>query len=225
MNDHVKFAKHWVRVGFVCGILGGIAYGVSISASLPTHFAHLVFWSFGPLLCASAAGLYYFIKHYRNSISLQVGTLFLIIAGASVTMMATMQRAIRVVFQRIPLEDASDATKEAWRMAYKSGDTIQLGADMAWDIFIFASVILLGVAMLKHPKLGKIFGWPGCFIGIVGLSFNIYTFPQNPGTAGLIDLGPFVGLWFFVVAIRVITSLKWMDTHGRLKALNDSNHH
>lgn len=212
MRDDIQFAKKWVKAGFVCGILAGTAYGISIGISLPTHFAHLIFWSFGPLLSASAGGLYHFIKHYQKTIALQVGTLFLIIAGVLVTLMATMQCAVRVVFRSISLDTAINITKEAWSMASKCGNAIQLGADMAWDIFIFASVILLGIATLKHPRLGKIFGLPGCFIGILGLGFNLYTFPHNPGTAGLIDLGPFVGFWFFALSLRVITSLKWMKS-------------
>lgn len=212
MSDDSRFAKRWVIVGFVCGILGGAAYGVSISIPLSMNIAYPVFFSFGPLLSASAGGLYHFIKHHQKTIALQVGTLFLIIAGATVTMMATMQAAVRVVFRSISLDNASEATKEAWKMALKAGNAVQLGADVAWDIFIFASVILLGIAMLKHPKLGKIFGLPGCIIGITGLIFNLYTFPHNPGAKGLIDVGPLVGLWFLAVSIKVILSLKWLDT-------------
>jgi hypothetical protein len=216
VRDGTKFTKRWVIAGFICGILGGIAYGLAISVPLPMRIAYLVFWLFGPLLSASAGGLYYFIKHHQKTIALQVGTLFLIIAGVTVTLMATMQAAVRVIFRSIPLDNASDATKEAWKMALKGADAIQLGADMAWDIFIFTSIILLAIAMLKHPKLGKIFALPGCAIGIVGLIFNAYTFPHNPGTKGLIDVGPLVGLWFFAVSIKVILSLKWLDTTSKL---------
>jgi hypothetical protein len=212
MEGDVKFAKRWIKTGIICGILAGISYGVSVAVSLPPQIAYPVFWAFGPLLCASAPGFYFFIKHYRNSIPLQIGTLFLIIAGASVTMMGTMQAAVRVLFRTISLEGAGAVTKEAWDLAYKVADTIQLGVDVAWDIFIFTSVFLLGFAMLKHPKLGWCFGVPGCLVAFLGLAFNIYTFPYNPGTQGLIDMGPFMGLWFFAVSIKVIFSLKWMDS-------------
>ena len=212
MDDSLKFAKRWVIIGIVCGFLAGVSYAVSIAVPLPPRIAYPVFWAFGPLLCASAPGFYHFVKHYRKSIPLQIGILFLIIAGASVTMMGTMQAAGRAVFQAVPLEGASEITKEAWELAYKAANAVQMGADVAWDIFIFTSVFLLGIAVFKHPKLGWIFGTLGCIIAFLGLAFNIYTFPHNPGTQGLVDMGPFVGLWFTTVNIKVLVSLKWMDT-------------
>jgi len=212
MDDSVQFAKRWVITGIICGMCAGISYAVSVAVSLPPQIAYPVFWAFGPLLCASAPGFYYFVKHHRKTIPLQIGTLFLIIAGASVTMMGTMQAAVRALFRSVSLEGATEVTQEAWELSYKVADTVQLGADVAWDIFIFAGVFFLGWVMFKHPKLGWMFGTPGCIIAILGLAFNIYTFPHNPGTEGLVDMGPFMGLWFFAVSIKVIFSLKWMDT-------------
>lgn len=211
MDDSLQFAKRWVITGIVCGILAGVSYAVSVAVPLPPQLAYPIFWAFGPLLCASAPGIYFFIKHYRKTIPLQIGVLFLIIAGASVTMMGTMQAAVRAIMRAVSLEGASDITKEAWDLAYKVANAVQMGADIAWDVFIFTSVFLLGIAMFKHPKLGWIFGAPGCLIAFLGLAFNVYTFPYNPGTQGLIDMGPFMGLWFFTVSIKVIFSLKWMD--------------
>ena len=74
--------KKWVMFGIVCGILADLAYGLSVGAPLPARLAYLLFFSFGPLLCASAGGMYVFIKQHRNSIPLQVGTLFIIIPGS-----------------------------------------------------------------------------------------------------------------------------------------------
>jgi multidrug transporter EmrE-like cation transporter len=195
MDDSMQFAKRWVITGIICGMCAGISYAVSVAVSLPPQIAYPVFWAFGPLLCASAPGFYYFVKHHRKTIPLQIGTLFLIIAGASVTMMGTMQAAVRALFRSVSLEGATEVTQEAWELSYKVADTVQLGADVAWDIFIFAGVFFLG-----------------CIIAILGLAFNIYTFPHTPGTEGLVDMGPFMGLWFFAVSIKVIFSLKWMDT-------------
>jgi len=212
MDDSTQFAKRWVITGIICGMCAGVSYAVSVAVSLPPQIAYPVFWAFGPLLCASAPGFYYFVKHHRKTIPLQIGTLFLIIAGATVTMMGTMQAAVRALFRSVSLEGATEVTREAWELSYKVADTVQLGADVAWDIFIFAGVFLLGLVMFKHPKLGWLFGTPGCIIGILGLAFNISTFPHNPGTQGLVDLGPIMGLWFFAVSIKVIFSLKWMDS-------------
>jgi hypothetical protein len=211
MSNETDFVKRWIRFGIICGILAGTIYGLSVSGLIPDAYAYLLFLFFGPLLCASSGGLYYFIKHHQNSIPLQVGTLFLIISGALVTLMASMQGALKVVFQNIPLDSISESGQAAREMALRSGDSLQLGADIAWDMFIFMSVFFLSIAALKHPRLGWVFGLPGILIGLVGLGFNLYTFPHNPGTAGLIDTGPLVGLWFVAVSVRVIFSLKWIE--------------
>lgn len=91
---------------------------------------------------------------------------------------------------------------------------------MAWDMFVFSAVILLGVAMLNHPKFGKFFGLPGILIGLLGLAFNIYTFPANPGTTGLIDVGPLVGLWFLLVTIQIIRHYKSLGSGSSTSPAN-----
>ena len=41
------------------------------------------------------------------------------------------------------------------------------------------------------------------FLSVVFLIFNIATFPIPPDAAGLVDLGPLVGLWYLVVYVRL----------------------
>jgi len=211
MPDKIDLTKKWVLAGIVCGILADIVYGVSAGVSLPLRVAYPLFWSFGPLLIVAGIGLYYFLKQEGKTLTLQLGTLFMIIAGSLVTLMGTMQGSSVAELDKLRPEDSSPDYR-AWRFARISADSLQLGADLAWDMFIFSAVILLSMAMLKHSKFGKIFGFPGILIGLLGLAFNIYTFPANPGTAGLIDMGPFVGLWFLVVTIQVIRHYKTLSS-------------
>jgi hypothetical protein len=83
--------------------------------------------------------------------------------------------------------------------------------DVSWDIFISIGTILFGVAIMRHPRLGKFIGLLGFLIGHFLLVFNLATFPAPPGDAGLIDLGPVLGIWYLVVTILIIRSLKWFD--------------
>jgi len=62
MDDSMPFAKRWVITGIICGMCAGVSYAVSVAVSLPPQIAYPVFWAFGPLLCASAPGFYYFVK-------------------------------------------------------------------------------------------------------------------------------------------------------------------
>ncbi len=214
MNVQNSLARRFVLAGIVCGILADIVYFISATVSLPLRIAFPVFWSFGPLLIFAAVGIYYFISHRRKSVALQIGTIFMIIAGALVTLMGTMQGSYRLAMQEIKPDSVNLTTKMAWDMAVTAADSLQLGADLAWDMFIFPSMILLGLAMCGDARFGKIIGGIGAVIGLLGLGFNIYTFPTPPGDAGLIDVGPLAGLWFLLVSIQMIRHFKTIEEHS-----------
>jgi hypothetical protein len=65
--------------------------------------------------------------------------------------------------------------------------------------------------MLTHPRFGKILGGLGALLAILLLGFNLYTFPIPPANANLIDFGPFVGLWYLIISIQTLRSLKWAE--------------
>jgi len=211
MNEEKRLIRRWVRIGLICGITADILYGLAIGAPLPTHLSFTLFFFFGPLLCVSAGGTYHFLKQHKNGIALQIGTLFVIIAGALATLMATMQYAVKVFYLANRAGGMDKVSETALGYAWDTGNAIQLGADLTMDIFLFASIILFGIAVFNHPRIGKIMGSFGILIGVLSFAFNLYTFPYPPGEAGLIDMGPFIGLWFLVLAIMVIFSLKWFD--------------
>ena len=210
MSEKNRQIIQWVRVGVGCGIVGDVCYGLAIGVPMPVHLTHVVFWSFGPLLIAGSPGIYFFVRQHRNSIPLQIGTLFLALAGLSVTMMAVIQRAVFETFSSIRPESSDAASYQAWSMGLASGNAVQLGLDIVWDIFILVSTILLAISMYGHPRLGKILSITGITIGLLGLFFNFRTFPAPPGEAGSFDIGPLVGLWFLAVTIMIIVSFKWL---------------
>lgn len=198
--------------GAVCGILAVFAYGVPAAVeSLPDRVAIPLIFTFGPLLVVSAIGTYYFIKLHRNSLALQVGTVFQMLAGSLVTMMLCMQQSVFSTFDRLAPLKADPATATAFKTGLQSGNAVQLGADVAWDLFIFPAMVLLGIAMWSHPKLGKIIGSIGIVIGAVGAVLNIWTFPTPPAEAELIDVGPLGALWFLTVAIMVLVGARHAD--------------
>ena len=131
-------------------------------------------------------------------------------AGMSVTVMAVVQRAVFSTFLPIKPEATDVIAYEAWKMGLESGNAIQLGLDIVWDIFILIGMVLLAISMYSHPRLGKIISIIGITIGLLGLYFNLSTFPTPPAGAGSFDMGPLVGLWFLAVTIMVIARLKWM---------------
>lgn len=56
--------------------------------------------------------------------------------------------------------------------------SVHLGMDVSFDIFILVSVTLFGISMLRHPKFGAKFGFPGCVAAVATLGLNLHSFPS-----------------------------------------------
>ena len=210
-----RLARNWILFGMIAGIIGAIAFFIASGAiPLPLRLAFLLGFTIGPLLSLAFVGFYYFFKLHRKSVALQASVLFGIIAGSIFNMMLVIQGAL---FLTIPREARADLG-----FAWDGLNMVQLGLDVSWDIYITVATILLGIAMLSHPRFGKIWGGITMLLGAATLVLNLLTFPVPPANAGSYDLGPIVGLWYFVIMIRVLTSLKWVDE--RLEAARTSGH-
>ena len=48
-------------------------------------------------------------------------------------------------------------------------------------------------------------------VAVLLLTLNLSTFPEPPEESGLVDVGPLVGLWYLAAAIRMRSSLGWVD--------------
>lgn len=211
MADEKGFYKTWIKIGIYAGLAVSIVYPLMVFAPLPEKMTITLASLFGPLLMTSSLGLYFFLRAHRKSVTGQLAVLSNIVASATASMMLIVQLSVNLSMEGL-MESAGEEISEATqKWIWKVVDKIQLGMDVSWDIFIAIGTILFGVTMMKHPRFGKFFGLLGFFIGAFLLVFNLATFPTPPGDAGLIDLGPAAGLWYFVTAILMLRSLKWFD--------------
>jgi hypothetical protein len=80
---------------------------------------------------------------------------------------------------------------------------VDFGLDVAWDMFIGASLLCIGFAMRPHSKLGWKWGLPAVLFGAALIVLNAITFPWPPDTRGLLDIGPFIG--FYIMALAGFT--------------------
>jgi len=204
---NISIQKTWIKTGMISGFITLIVYPVMLLVSLPVQLTLVLACSFGFLFMIASIGLYYFISLNKKNVSLQLGVLFNIIATAVVTMMFTIQLAL---FQT-KLSSGIDITKEMKNYIFQFPNTIQMGLDVVWDIFLGVGTILLAINMFRHPRLGKIFSITGIIIALALLIFNIYSFPIPPAESGSIDLGPLAALWYLAVTIRIAMSFKWID--------------
>ena len=164
--------------------------------------------SFGCLFCVAAVGLYFFIGLEARTVSLQIGTLFNVVAGAMVTAMLITQMAIRSTVS--DLSELELAVPELLPQIIRSIHSVQLGLDVVWDIFVCVGTFLVAANMTRHSRLGKGLAFSGMILVAALLILNLTTFPTPPGEAGLIDLGPLLGVWYLLVTIRIGLSLSWV---------------
>ena len=201
-----NITQKWVKLGITCGYLTVIVFPIMVLIDLGVQLALVLAASFGILFLIASIGFYRFISLHKNSVSLQLGVLFNIIACSIVVMMLTVQLGLFSEGKNY----GQDIQKDVKTYVFKTVNLTQLSLDVAWDIFISLGTILLALNMLTHPRLGKIIGGIGILIGAALLIFNIYTFPIPPGESGLIDFGPFAAIWYLAVTIMMTVSLKWV---------------
>jgi hypothetical protein len=210
MNDSNGLVVAWTKVGIVAGFLACAIYPLLIAVPLPMVLTVALAAAFGPLLSVACLGLYHFIAASRKTVSLQIATVFLVVAGAIVNTMLVVQMTLRE-FMREDLAGAAEAeSAHALETAYLAADKVQLGLDVSWDFYVSVGTILLALNLFRHPRFGRIIGSLGVLIGAGLLGFNLATFPAPPAEAGSIDLGPLLGLWYLAVTIMLARSLGWL---------------
>ena len=211
MEDEKKLYRTWVRIGIYAGLAVSAIYPLMIFAPLSKKLTVIFASLFGPLLMLASLGLYYFLIAHRKTITAQLAVLSNIAASILVTLMLIVQLSVNFSMGKLMASAGNEISEQTKTWIWQVVDKIQLGIDVSWDIFIAIGTILFGVAMMKHPRFGKIFGFLGFMVGHLLLVFNLATFPTPPGDAGLIDLGPAAGLWYLAAALLILRSLRWFD--------------
>ena len=95
----------------------------------------------------------------------------------------------------------SDETKALLKATFRGANRVQAGLDVAFDIFITISLILFGVNLARSSRLPSALGIVMSIVAGALLILNMITFPDAPAESGLIDLGPYLGLWMLIVYI------------------------
>ncbi len=211
---HIDYdlSRSWVRIGPVAGVLGIAAYFGAATGIMPSRVTLVLAFFMGPFLSVAFMGFYHFLREHRNSAALQTATVFGVIAGTLLNLMLVVQQSL---FIGLP-----SATRASMGPAWAGFNLVQLGIDVSWDIYISVATILLGVVIWKHPRFGIVLGGITLFAGLLLLVLNLWTFPIPPGESGLFDVGPFVGLWFVVLSVRMLFSVKWWtNQHAQAAAM------
>lgn len=204
MSTQKTSLQTWVYLAGISGLLSVLSYFGAAFLPLPDDLTRLLAFAFGPLLSISFLGTYRFMSNHHDGPLLQIACLFGIIAGVMVTSMLVVQVGNNMVRFDLLASASTDSAKESIKLAWGAVNRVQYLLDVVWDIYICVAAMLLGIAMLSHPRFGKIWGGLGVISGFLLLFLNLQTFPTAPAYAGSVDLGPLVALWMMSAFIRML---------------------
>ena len=210
VGDHDN-TRRWIRVGAFAGLAASLAYPTLLLAPMPLALTATVACIFGVSLGLAAGGTYHFVGLHRRSVSLQIGVGALAVAGVIVICMILIQLAVNSTMRTIVMETQDVDMSGVASLMWKGIDAVQLAVDVVWDVFLCVGTLLIAWNFRFHPRYGILYAWPGILIAFFLLAFNLITFPEPPAEAGIIDLGPVVGMWWFIVTLRLLASFKWAD--------------
>ncbi len=129
----------------------------------------------------------------------RLARLLLVVAFVLFTTMVILQQMFALQFPALIAAAATPATAETLRVVRSGVNLVQLGLDVAFDVFYCTGLIALGSALYRHPAFGKVIGAAGVICGLALLATNMLAFPYVPTERGLVDLGPVTGVWWLVV--------------------------
>ena len=193
--------KQWHRLAVYCGLSAFISYFMAAFVPFPEKISLLLAFAFGPLFMLSSVGLFFVLKHWKDSINLRIAVLFNTVATAMVTMMLVVQLTGQEFHQQYKAADRGSVSVEQLNWIFKEVNSVQLGMDLAWDIFISIGTFFFALVMFNHPKMNKVISILGMIFSVLLLGFNVTYFPEPPGEAGSIDFGPFVAIWYIVLMV------------------------
>jgi hypothetical protein len=172
-------------------------------APLPRVVLVVLASTLGPSLALASLGLREALRLHDESVAADLGALFNVLAGVLLEAMLLVQLAVRL---RAIGEAPAKETIGVW-----------LGLDVAWDVYIAVGTGFFAIAMLRHPRFGKTMGISGLVIASTLLAFNLGTFPTPPAEAGLVDVGPAIGLWYLAGTILMWRSMSWLKDSARMQ--------
>lgn len=187
--------RQWAIVSMVSGVMTVVTYALLSIISGRFRVAVILICAFGPLLATASLGLYHVLARGEDPITLQLAVIFNVLGAAIFTMMGLVQLSVHY---RIEVLSQSSDIPAALATTV---DAVQLGLDVAWDVFISLGTLLFAVSMIRDSRFGPIIGWSGILIAVALLILNLWTFPIPPANKNLVDLGPLLGLWYLIVTI------------------------
>lgn len=203
--------------GGISGIIGVVAYGSILAPplqdaihSIPVEVSQPVivatFWIaalFPVFALIMVYALYRLLDSGGAKHSAFLGFIFGVVAFSIVAMHNTVQSSVLLWGSDLARSDPT-FSPETWSSVIRAVRGVDIGLDLAWDLFLVLWLVFTGVAMMKHPGFGPWWGLPAIVVGAVLFAVNAITVPDPPAAAGLFDPGPLVGVYAGAISAYLI---------------------
>jgi hypothetical protein len=129
---------------------------------------------------------------------LRVCRSFLVSAFVLFTLMVVVQQMVLLQFREMSVA-ADPSSVESLRLMFRGVNVVQLGIDVAFDIFYALGTLSLALLLYRHEDFGRVIGLAGMVTAGALLVVNLAAFPHVPAERGLVDLGPVTAVWWLLV--------------------------
>lgn len=203
-------SRRFFIIGGICGVVSVLLYLAAISLALPespsqsqVSLAFLLGTGWPIIGVVFSYALYRLIALEQQGLANRLAFLFSLFGLATVTAMVSVQLAVQ--FGVREYEQLLDAPSElGWDAILGALRLVDLGLDLAWDLFMGCSMMIAAFPMYLHSRLGPLWAVPSFVLGLLLVGLNAATFPGPPASRGLFDIGPGVGLYMLLLSLRML---------------------
>ena len=174
----------------------GLAFGIIPG---PDRLVISLAFLIAPLAIIGMVSLYRRLREQNDSVCLASGFVLLVSAFILFHLMIVVQQALFWFRDQAIASAADDAVRTQIRTVYGAVNGVQLGADIAFDVFYCLGILFVCSVMYRDPRFGRVISVFGILSSGALLYLNLLTFPNPPAESGLIDLGPLTGIWWLAV--------------------------
>ncbi len=171
-------------------------------------------FAIGPVAVWGTLALSENLVRVFGTFTLRLGTIFLVIGFALLTLMITMQQAVFAEYQQLLGATASAQAPVSLKESFALVNRVQLGADVAFDIFYSLGIILVSIVIVQGRWFERVVGAYGLVVATGLLVLNMWFFPTPPAAAGSVDLGPATIAWWVGLLV--------LDGHLEKREVSDS---
>jgi hypothetical protein len=196
---NTKNIKSLIIIGALSGMLSILSYMVAAFASLPNSIVFLLVMLFPMLGIIFIFSMKEFIDQNHSSYANKLSFVFGSLAFTILAIFISAQLAVQIGIDTTSAASTSDNLKTIKR----SIRLVDMGMDVAWDMFIGTYLILFFLSTRKVPSL-KWWGTAFGFLGLILIILNVITFPYPPAESGLFDLGPFIALTLLLLSVWML---------------------